>query len=60
MLGYAISHANREQREMVVLLFGRLGLHLLCHLSDTSLPLLDTGAMTEPPRVLRQELCSCN
>lgn len=55
--GFLISHANREQREMVGLLFGRLGLHPLCHLSDTLLPLLDVGAMTEPPRLLGQQLC---
>lgn len=58
--GYVISHANREQREIVGLLSSRLGLHPLCHLSDTSLPLLDMGAMTQPPWNLGQELCSCN
>lgn len=44
---YIISHTNREQREMVGLPFGRLGLHPLCHLSDAPLPLLNMGAVAE-------------
>lgn len=46
-----IYHANQHQRQ-IRLLFGRLSFPCLYHLSDTSLPFLDIGAMTEPSMAL--------